>query len=102
MFKISSSFVVLLFLLVSCNKDGAKDRKKGDRGKDFCIKKVADDGCNICTFLKSSKEKPRKKGAKNKTERAKDELSWSCTNNTCTAEKAPGECLETRTRRKKD
>ena len=92
MFKISSSLVVLLFLVVSCNNDSDL---KGNKGRDVCIKKVAKDGCNICTFLKPSGERARKKRAKGKT-------AWSCTEETCdTAKKEPGTCLETRTRGKK-
>ena len=95
MLKMSSFFLVLLFLLVSCNKDSDL-KSKGERGQGKgCIKKVADDGCNICTFLRSSEERPNNK-------RAKDKTAWSCTEKACdTPDKEPGECLKTREKKQK-
>ena len=70
MFKMSSFFVVLLFLVVFYNQASASE----DKAKDFCIQKIADDGCNTCYLI--------------------DDF-WFCTEKGCSgAVEESGKCLE--------
>ena len=72
MFKMSSFFVVLLFLLVFYNQASASE----DKAKDFCIQKIADDGCNTCTYQE-------------------DTGDWACSLMGCSGEEEePGKCLK--------